>query len=169
MMGRGVLPDPIVHHHQLGNGRHALETVTHFPLPVDEVFPFFCDVQNLERITPPELAFRVLTPRPVAIGLDTLVDYRMGLFGIPFGWRSRISTWEPPLCFVDEQLRGPYHSWIHRHTFEAVADGTRMTDRVDYQLPLHPWSGVALPLVRRQLNRIFVFRGRTIRGLLAQQ
>jgi len=71
-------PNPIVHHQQLGNGRHALETVTHFPLSVEEVFPFFCDVQNLELITPPELAFRMLTPGTVAIGPDTLVDDRLG-------------------------------------------------------------------------------------------
>jgi hypothetical protein len=37
---------------------------------------------------------------------------------------------------------------------------------IDYRLPLHPWSSVALPLVRQQLDRIFVFRGRTVRGLL---
>jgi ligand-binding SRPBCC domain-containing protein len=154
-----------VQHRSLGRGLHQLETVAFFPVPVDTVFPFFCDVHNLERITPPELAFRVLTPGPVEINRGTLIDYRLGLFGVPFGWRTMIAEWDPPHVFVDEQLRGPYHTWIHRHTFEAVDGGTRMTDRVDYRLPLHPLSGPALPLVRRQLNRIFAFRREVIGGL----
>jgi ligand-binding SRPBCC domain-containing protein len=153
---------PVVLHRSLGGGRHSLETEIVLPVAPEEVFPFFCDVHNLERITPPELAFRVLTPGPVEIARGTLIDYRLGLFGVPFGWRTVITAWDPPHVFVDEQLRGPYHTWIHRHTFEAVAGGTRMTDRVDYRLPLHPLSGPALPLVRRQLNRIFVFRREVI-------
>jgi ligand-binding SRPBCC domain-containing protein len=159
--------NPIVHHLHHGSGLHSLETVAFFPRPVGDVFPFFCDVRNLEQITPPELAFRVLNPGPVEIAAGALIDYRLSLFRVPFGWRTRIAEWDPPHCFVDEQLRGPYRTWVHRHTFEAVAGGTRMTDRVDYSLPLHPWSGVALPLVRRQLDRIFVFRSRTIEQLLS--
>jgi ligand-binding SRPBCC domain-containing protein len=159
--------EPLVRHQRLGHGRHCLETVTFFARRVEEVFPFFCDVGHLERITPPELAFRVLTPGPVEICRGTLVDYRLSLFGVPFGWRTLIAEWDPPHAFVDEQLRGPYHTWIHRHSFETVDGGTRMTDRVDYRLPLHPVSGVAVPLVRRQLDRIFTFRGHTIRRLLA--
>jgi ligand-binding SRPBCC domain-containing protein len=153
---------PVVLHRSLGGGRHSLETEVVLPVAPEEVFPFFCDVHNLERITPPELAFRVLTPGPVEIARGTLIDYRLGLFGVPFGWRTVIAAWDPPHFFVDEQLRGPYHTWIHRHTFEAVDGGTRMTDRVDYRLPLHPLSAPALPLVRRQLNRIFVFRREVI-------
>ena len=41
-----------------------------------------------------------------------------------------------------------------------------MRDRVDYALPLAPLGLVALPLVRRQLERIFDFRERTIQRLL---
>lgn len=137
---------PLVHHRRLGAGRHCLETEIVLPVP-------------------PELAFRVLTPGPVEIAEGTLIDYRLGLFGVPFGWRTVIAEWNPPHHFVDQQLRGPYHTWIHRHTFAAIAGGTRMTDRVDYRLPLHPLSGPALPVVRRQLNRIFVFRREVIGGL----
>ena len=160
---------PLVRHRRLGSGRHCLETEIVLPVPPAEVFPFFCDVHNLERITPPELAFRVLTPGPVEIAQGTLIDYRLGLFRVPFGWRTVIAEWNPPHHFVDQQLRGPYHTWIHRHTFAAVAGGTRMTDRVDYRLPLHPLSGPALPVVRRQLNRIFVFRREVIGGLFAPE
>ncbi len=41
-----------------------------------------------------------------------------------------------------------------------------MRDRVRYRLPLHPLGSAALPLVRRQLSRIFRYRGAAIRELL---
>jgi len=66
----------------------------------------------------------------------TLIDYRLRLFGVPFGWRTLIERWEPPHGFVDRQLRGPYALWRHRHEFREVPRGTLMTDIVDYALPL---------------------------------
>ena len=96
----------------------------------------------------------------------TLIDYRLSLFGVPFGWHTEISCWEPPHRFVDTQLRGPYRRWIHTHEFVAERGGTRMIDRVDYVLPLGALGRVAKPLVGRQLQRIFEFRERTIQQLL---
>ena len=138
------------------------------PLPVDQVFRFFADVENLERITPPELAFHVVTPTPIVITEGTIIDFRLRLFGVPFSWRTRIVQWRPNDQFIDEQIRGPYSSWRHLHTFAPCEDGTRMTDRVEYLLPFRPAGSLALPLVRRQLDRIFRYRARTIRLLLAE-
>jgi ligand-binding SRPBCC domain-containing protein len=132
------------------------------PHGLDEVYAFFADAFNLERITPPELRFRVLTPAPIDIREGTLIDYRLSLFGVPFGWRTRISAWQPPFMFVDEQLRGPYREWIHTHTFESLPGGTRLTDHVQYRLPLYPFGQAALPLVRRQVEHIFDYRARVI-------
>jgi ligand-binding SRPBCC domain-containing protein len=170
--------DPAIRFRALGGGEHELVTVTLLPHPVATVFPFFADAGNLARITPPELGFRILTPTPVAMGEGTLIDYRLRLFGIPFGWRTRITRWDPPRSFADEQLRGPYALWHHTHAFEAVpvpsgGDGaahgtTRMTDRVCFRLPLGILGAPALPLVKLQLRRIFSYRGRAIREHLPE-
>ena len=138
------------------------------PLPITDGFAFFANAENLERITPPELAFEILTPTPIDIKEGVLIDYRLGLFGIPFGWQTRIVEWQPNEHFVDEQVRGPYAAWRHRHTFRECDGGTRMTDRVDYRLPLWPAGAVALPLVRRQLDRIFRYRASAIRQILIE-
>jgi ligand-binding SRPBCC domain-containing protein len=144
----------------------VLERSTWIPRPIDEVFAFFADAMNLEQITPPELRFRIVTPSPIDMRIGTLIDYRLALFAVPFRWRTAISDWTPPRRFVDTQLAGPYRQWIHTHEFAVERGGTRMRDRVDYMLPLGILGRVALPLVRRQLDRIFDYREATILKLL---
>lgn len=136
------------------------------PLLIGEVFPFFSEVSNLERITPPELCFQILTPQPIAMDEGSLIDLRLRLFRIPFSWQTRIVCWNPPTQFVDEQLRGPYKLWIHTHTFSEENGSTTITDEVRYQLPLWPLGEIAHPLVRAQLRRIFLFREEAIRAAL---
>ena len=163
-----VQPAPI-RHSRLDDGNRVLEVETILPLPLDRVFPFFAEAGNLQRITPPELRFHIETPLPVKMKRGTLLDYRLRLAGVPFRWRSRISVWDPPHRFLDEQLRGPYEEWIHLHTFAETPNGTRVTDRVRYRLPLHPLSLPAAPLVRRQLHRIVTFRERAVRELIGEE
>jgi ligand-binding SRPBCC domain-containing protein len=124
-----------------------------------ETFEFFQDAHNLEALTPSFLAFRVITPRPIAMGEGALIDYRLRLHGVPVRWRTRIAVWEPDRRFVDEQLQGPYALWHHTHTFEPHDEGTLMRDRVRYRLPLGLAGAVAhLAFVRSDLERIFDFR-----------
>jgi ligand-binding SRPBCC domain-containing protein len=146
---------------------HVLHTSLELSLPPEAVFPFFAEAGNLERITPPELRFQILTPLPVEMGKGTLLEYRLSLFGIPFRWRTEIAAWEPPLRFVDVQLRGPYALWEHTHTFTQTPAGTTLVDdRVRYRLPLSPLGDLAFPLVRRQLERVFTYRQEAVRAAL---
>lgn len=146
---------------------HLLHERLILPLPREQVFAFFADAANLGRITPPELNFAILTPVPITMQPGTLIDYRLQLHGVPFHWQSEITVWEPPTCFVDEQRRGPYREWIHRHTFSDTADGgTLIEDEVRYRLPLAPIGEALHPLVRQQLEGIFAYRREAVTRLL---
>ena len=131
--------------------------------PVAEVFAFFADAANLEAITPDFLHFRIVTPLPIEMRAGAQIDYSLALFGVPLRWRTRITDYEPPVGFVDEQEKGPYALWRHRHDFEAVGTATRMRDTVDYRLPFGPLGTLAHALwIRRMLARIFDHRQRVI-------
>jgi ligand-binding SRPBCC domain-containing protein len=102
------------------------------------------------------LDFKVVTPGPVTMRPGALIDYRLRLRGIPIGWRTEISVWEPPFRFVDRQLKGPYRQWIHEHIFEEKDGGTLCRDQVDYAV-----LGGALVnrfFVRRDVETIFAYR-----------
>src|SRR5688500_2758490 len=74
------------------------------PCPRESIFNFFSDAFQLEALTPPLLNFHVTTPAPIQLQAGALIDYKLRIHGFPLRWRSRISVWEPPHRFVDEQL-----------------------------------------------------------------
>jgi len=146
---------------------HLLEREQLIARPLDEVFDFFARAGNLERITPAWLKFTLESGEPAQITAGTVIAYRLALHGVPLRWVSRIEEWEPRRQFVDVQLAGPYRRWHHRHMFEPVDGGTKVTDRVEYELGHGPLGELAWTLfVRRDLNRIFDYRRRAIAELL---
>lgn len=146
---------------------HILTRSLTIDLPREEVFEFFADAGNLERITPPELNFHIITLQPIRIEKGTLIDYKLRLRGLPMKWRTEISSWEPPFRFVDQQLRGPYAQWIHTHTFtEMAGGGTLIEDEVRYRLPLEPLGDIAHFIVRKELDNIFDFRTKAVKEIL---
>jgi ligand-binding SRPBCC domain-containing protein len=142
---------------------HRLERRQHLRLPLHQVFAFFAEAGNLERITPPWLRFQLLADGPVQMGVGTLIEYRLHVHRMPIRWTSRIEEWEPGRGFVDRQLSGPYRLWHHRHSFAAQDGGTVVSDQVDYALPLGRLGELAHPLfVRRDLERIFAYRHQAV-------
>jgi ligand-binding SRPBCC domain-containing protein len=149
---------------------HVLTRSLMLDLPRDEVFAFFADAENLERITPPELGFHIFTARPIDIKKGTLIDYKLSMHGVPFSWRTEITMWEPPFEFEDAQLSGPYKQWIHRHRFTEPEPGkTLMEDEVRYRLPLEPLGDIAHFIVERQLRNIFDYRNKVVVEMLGNR
>jgi ligand-binding SRPBCC domain-containing protein len=129
------------------------------PAPIENVFSFFSKAENLDKITPPWLHFKILTALPIEMGEGTLLDYQLKLHGIPVSWQTQITNWNPPFQFIDVQLRGPYRRWVHTHTFTSQNNGTMVEDSVSYAVP-----GFFLePLINRffvepDITKIFAYR-----------
>lgn len=142
---------------------HVLERRQIIERPRAEVFEFFADAGNLERITPPELNFKIISTQPIDIKKGALIDYCLKLRGIPITWKTEITQWNPPHDFVDTALKSPYKQWIHLHTFEENETGeTVMLDKVRYRLPFEPLGDLAHWYVKRELKYIFDYRYQVI-------
>lgn len=149
------------------NGRNTVVLAEQvLPRPIGEVFAFFSDARNLERITPSTIRFRILTPTPIEMKVGTLIDYRLRIKGLPIRWRTRICGWDPPNRFADEQLKGPYHLWHHTHWFKPEGAGTRIGDRIEYRPRGGPLINVLF--VRRDVHAIFTYRQKVMAELFPE-
>jgi ligand-binding SRPBCC domain-containing protein len=142
---------------------HSPKSDLWLPQPLEEIFAFFADARNLQKITPPWLDFRILTPGEIVMREGALIDYRLKVRGVPLRWRSEITVWDPPRRFVDRQLRGPYRSWIHEHRFEEKKGGTLVTDDVRYSV--YGGELIRKLFVARDVQKIFAYRTKILREL----
>ena len=148
------------------DGEFRLDSSQFIPADQDEVFSFFSDASNLERITPDSVRFEIVTPTPIEMAEGTIIDYRLKIRGIPLSWKTEITVWNPPHRFVDEQVKGPYRQWIHEHRFKEVEGGTLVEDTVRYRVP----GGrlVHTLFVRRDVRSIFEHRHQRLEEIFAR-
>lgn len=136
------------------------------PLPVAEVFDFFSQPANLLRITPAEMHMRLIEA-PTRIQLGSRVTLEARRHGVSQRIVSEVVVFEPHAAFADEQREGPFRKWLHQHRFEAVAGGSRVIDRIDFEPP-----GGILGLmlnaaaIERDLKWLFDHRSQKLREIL---
>lgn len=94
------------------------------------------------------------------IGEGQEVSWEARHFGVLWRMTSRITEFDPPHRFVDQMVHGPFATFRHEHLFEPEAAGTRMTDVIDFTMPL---GLLANPITRWYLRRIMRIRNTTIR------
>jgi hypothetical protein len=147
---------------------YTLRTQMIVPVSVRDAFTVFEDPLRLAEITPPGLQFRILTPPPVVMAAGLEIDYEFRWLGFPVLWRSRITEYEPPFLFGDEQVKGPFRLWRHRHSFHPSEEGTLVSDEVQYALPLGPvGSFVHKAIVSGQLKEIFRYRQKALSEIIS--
>lgn len=132
----------------------------------EKIWAFFAAPENLDRITPPAMAFRVVSHGAPRMHAGQMIEYRIGVLpGITTRWLTEITHVREGEYFVDEQRLGPYRVWHHEHHFTPTADGSGMTmlDRVTYEVGFGLLGEALHALwIERQLAGIFDFRARAV-------
>jgi len=141
-------------------GERELLRYQYIPQPIDHVFEFFSKAENLEEITPDSLKFKIVSQSTSDVQTGTMINYRLKVHGIPMKWQSRILDYRENECFIDDQVKGPYSKWYHRHHFIRTMDGgTLIRDHVTYKLPLGSLGAIVAGwLVKRDVSNIFKYR-----------
>ena len=124
-----------------------------------QVFSFFSKPENLALITPPELDFKILTPGPIKMKEGQLIDYTIKIFGLKIRWRTLITEFDYPNSFVDQQIKGPYSMWHHKHTFHDCKDFVHMVDEINYSVSFGFLGRIMnYFFIRKDLVKIFNYR-----------
>ena len=135
--------------------------------PVEELFLFHTDTNNLELITPLEISVGIESI--VGEGKGSIITLRMRAFGlIRSRWVIEIAEFEPPHRIVDLQLSGPFKFFRHSRTFTSIGpDSSRMEDMIEYELPLGVLGRIANALFfRRLISSQFAYRHKQTHAIL---
>lgn len=131
--------------------------------PLDNIFTFFSDGANLQKLTPSNMQFKVINQSTEVLEAGTLIDYKLKVHGIPMKWKTRINSFTKNESFVDDQLKGPYKKWLHKHSFTSVKGGTLICDNVAYKVPLGILGHVVAGwFIKMDINNIFNYRNKVI-------
>ncbi|MBN2161641.1 MAG: SRPBCC family protein [Pontiellaceae bacterium] len=147
---------------------YTLHTEIEVAASIEDVWRFISHPQNLDRITPDDMSFKIVSPVPEVMFNGLLVEYRVR---IPLmGWQpwvSEIKHIDPGRYFVDEQKIGPYRFWYHEHLIEQAGEKVRMVDHVSYEVPFGLLGRpVHAGFIRPTLKRIFDHREQCFQALL---
>ena len=130
---------------------------------IDDVFDFFNRPENLVKLMPPFMSFKLLTPGKLTMKEGAVFDYNVTVFGVPKRWTTYISDYDPPNHFADIQLQGPNSYWHHVHSFKRLDKGTLVTDHIHYLLPLGILGRIANALVMGPIvNALFNHRTKIV-------
>jgi ligand-binding SRPBCC domain-containing protein len=150
---------------------HQLKYEQKLPAGIGKVWDYFSNPANLGKITPSTMGFKITSPKGVQVIYPGLkISYKVSpLFGIPLVWVSEITTVKKKELFVDEQVKGPYKYWQHKHYFQEIDEGTLIQDLVTYQLPFGPFGKLAHFLfVKKKLKEIFSYRKQKITEIFGE-
>ena len=158
------------------------------PYPIERVVLFFANPENLPRIMPPSTGARNVQVRlaqpasypaemhsqqPIAgEGSQIVTSFRaLPFLPIRLSWTASIIEFKWNGCFADDQSRGPFKRFRHRHHFlrseRNGIDGTIVNDVIDYEAGFGVLGLLAERLfISRMLKEVFEYRQQAAERLL---
>ena len=143
------------------SGIYTLTTEQVLDISLNKAWEFFSAPENLEKITPKQMGFKITSTVDKKAYAGQIITYRVGiLFGIKSNWVTEITQVKDKIFFIDEQRFGPYKMWHHEHWFEALPnEKTLMKDKISYKIPFGFLGHIAQAIfIKKQLKTIFEHR-----------
>ncbi len=145
---------------------YTFQSTQFVTVPLKECWEFFSRPSNLGMITPPDMGFEMVSQLESTIYPGQIIMYKIKPFpGFHVTWVTEITNVREYLSFIDEQRRGPYKFWHHRHAFREVDGGVEISDHVCYCPPYGILGRAIMPIIQKRLQKIFDFRSEKIREL----
>ena len=140
------------------------------PIDIKEAWEFLSDPKNLKTITPDYMGFDIISGADRKMFPGQIIQYILTpILKIPFRWVTEITHVEHERYFVDEQRFGPYTFWHHKHFIEEIPNGVKMTDIVDYKLPLGLLGRFTHWLfVKNKVRSIFNYREQKLESIFGK-
>jgi uncharacterized protein (TIGR01777 family) len=147
-----------------------LEFSTLLPTTARGAYDWHTRPGAIDRMMPPWQQVKITSPR-TELADGSIVRFELGRSPLALKWEARHENVEQGRGFADRQLSGPFRSWLHSRTFADTQDGTsRLEELIDYELPMAPISSlIAGKTIRKELERVFSYRHRTLKSDLAVQ
>lgn len=140
---------------------HTIKTVQQIPATLTQVWNFFSDPANLQRITPSSMGFEVISKHHgQKVYPGQIIEYKVKpLLGISLYWMTEITQVMDKEYFLDQQRFGPYRFWHHQHHFKQIEGGVEMTDIVHYKIRFGILGEIInTMIVRKKLKEVFEYR-----------
>ncbi len=135
--------------------------------PPARVFAFHESPGALERLTPPWESVRIVEGGG-SLKPGTRVTLESWLGPIRILWVAEHTEYEQGRMFADQQIRGPFAKWSHKHEFlDDGSVGTLLRDSVDYEAPLGSLGRLLSGrFLRAKLTKLFDFRHETTKRIV---
>ena len=100
---------------------HTLKQSQFLPVSRKVLWDFVSVPQNLNQITPPKMAFKIVGEQPDSAYAGLLLEYKVRIPVLGWtSWLTEIKYVTKGFSFMDEHRVGPYKLWLHTHTLEEV-------------------------------------------------
>jgi len=149
---------------------HRFQRSIEIKAPIEKVFHFHDNPENLLRITPKDVKVELLKATAPGKGQQvSIVVTQFGLF--KSRWDVEITEYEPPYRIVDVAHRSPFGKWRQERRFEKLSEGlTKMTDCIDYELPAEAFTYIfAGKFIEREIEKMFKYRQEQTKAYIEEQ
>lgn len=112
----------------------TFEALVELPCPVEEVFDLVARPEGIRKISPPEMGL-YFTSAPERYSQGITVEFKVQAMGLVREISHKVTAFNEPHSFTEEQVTGPFRHWVHEHVFESRDGGCVVIDRIEFLPP----------------------------------